>query len=468
MTVTGSMSSRGARTLATLLVATLLMLGGAQGPIEGAWAQVGGQPLSAGVFAAYQPIANYLSNASWLLVTGQDPRLLDTSSSALPAQNGLPSPALSRSPSPLFSRNVLVSRDVGPKGLTSEPRIVSDPLDPEHLVLAVVDFNLPSIATYVTEDGGETWDGPRQVRFFAQDVLAGGAPDLAFDRKGNLFLVSTSIGLEDVQVRSTVLSVATPNLVVSKSADGGYSWGDATLIEGSSAEVTTFADADGIAQTGVTFQYLDHPSIAVGPDPGDLERDLIYVAYTDFDLHSSTFAPHELPLLTAIGSESTIRLVRSSDGGQSWSDPVGISPTMTQTHFSFDSMLTASTDVAPNSTSAAPGSVAASSSSNGQSGSVTSGGEDQAEDVVQGADVAVLADGTLTVAFLDTTFDGAHRGLAMVIVESSSDGGMSFAEPLQAGIFREIEQTPRTANFRFWSASFRSSPPGQRARSTSP
>lgn len=454
MTVTGSISSRGVRTLAGLLVATLLMLGGAQGPIEGARAQVGGQPLSTGEFAAYQPIANFLSNASWLLVTGQDPRLLDASSSEPPAQSGPPSPALSRSPGPLFSRNVLVSRDVGPIGLTSEPRIVSDPLDPEHLVLAVVDFNLPSIATYVTEDGGETWDGPRQVRFFARDVLAGGAPDLTFDRDGNLFLVSTSIGVEDVQVGSTVLSIATTNLVISKSEDGGFSWSDATLITGSSADVTSFADADGIAQTGVTFRYLDHPSIAAGPDPDDPERDLIYVAYTDFELHSSTFAPRELPLLTAIGSESTIRLVRSSDGGENWSDPAGISPTMTQTHFSFDSMMTASTDTAQNSDSAAPGGVAAPSSSNRQSGSVTSGGEDQVEDVVQGADVAVMPDGTLAVAFLDTTFDGAHRGLAMVIVALSSDGGASFAEPLQAGIFREIEETPRTASFRFWSASF--------------
>jgi hypothetical protein len=452
MTVTGSMRSRGARTLATLLVATLLMLGGAQGSIGGARAQVSGQPLSAGEFAAYQPIASYLSNASWLLVTGQDPRLLDTSSSARPAQSGLPSPALSRSPGPLFSRNVLVSHAVGPIGLTSEPRIVSDPLDPLHLVLAVVDFNLPSIATYVTEDGGETWNGPRQVRFFAQDVLAGGAPDLAFDRDGHLFLVSTSIGLEDVQVGSTVLSVATPNLVISKSDDGGFSWSDATLIVGSSAEVTPFSDADGIPQTGVTFRYLDHPSIAVGPDPDDPARDLIYVGYTDLELHSSTFAPHELPLLTAIGSESTIRLVRSSDGGESWSDSVGISPTMTQTHFSFDSMMSARTDTAPNSASVVPGSTAAVSSR--QSGSVTSGGEGQVEDVVQGADVAVMSDGTVAVAFLDTTFDGAHRGLAMVIVALSSDGGMSFAEPLQAGIFHEIEQTSRTANFRFWSASF--------------
>jgi hypothetical protein len=454
MTVTRSMRSRGARTLATLVVATLLMLASAQKPIDGARARAGGDPLSVSDFAAYQPIARYLSNASWLLVTGQDPRLLDASGSAPAVQNGFPSPVLSRSPSPFFSRNMLVTHDVGPIGVTSEPRIVADPLDPEHLVLAVVDYNLPSIAVYVTLDGGEIWDGPRQVRFFAQDVLAGGAPDLAFDRHGNLFLVSTSIGLDDVQIGSTLMSVATPNLVVSKSEDGGFSWSDATFITGSSVEVTSFPDVDGIEQTGVTFQYLDLPSIAIGPDPNEPERDLVYVAYTDFDLHSSTFAPHELPLLTAIGSESTIRLVRSNDGGQSWSDPIGISPTMTQTHFSFDGMTTASVDIAPNMPSAAPGSGEAPSSSNRQSGSATAGSEDLVEDVVQGADVAVMPDGTLAVAFLDTTFDGAHRGLAMVIAALSSDGGTSFAEPVQAGIFREIDQTPRTANFRFWSASF--------------
>ncbi len=357
MTVTGSLRSRGAATVATLLVATLLLLAGAQEPIAGARARAGSEPLSVSDFAAYQPIASYLSNASWLLVTGQDPRLPDATSSTPGTRNGFPLPVLPRSPSPLFSRNVLVARGIGPIGVTSDPRIVADPLDPEHLVLAAVDYNLPAIAVYVTLDGGETWDGPRQVRFFAQDLLAGGASDLAFDRHGNLFLVSTSIGLDDVQVGSTVVSVATPNLVISKSEDGGFSWSDATFITGSSTEVTSFADVDGIEQTGVTFQFLDHPSIAVGQDPDDPGRDLVYVAYTDFDLHSSTFAPRETPLLTAIGSESTIRLVRSSDGGQSWSDPIGVSPTMTQTHFSFDGMATASSDIGPNSASAAPGNI---------------------------------------------------------------------------------------------------------------
>jgi hypothetical protein len=42
----------------------------------------------------------------------------------------------------------------------------------------------------------------------------------------------------------------------------------------------------------------------------------------------------------------------------------------------------------------------------------------------------------------------------MIIAAVSTDGGSSFAEPVQAGIFREIGQSPRTANFRFWSASF--------------
>jgi len=127
---------------------------------------------------------------------------------------------------------------------------------------------------------------------------------------------------------------------------------------------------------------------------------------------------------------------------------------MTQAHFSFDSVPTTGTGRVANPASAASGNAAGRTSPNEQSGAESTGGDDLVEDVVQGADVAVMPDGALAVAFLDTTFDGAHRGLAMIIVAFSDDGGSSFREPVQAGIFREIGQTPRTANFRFWSASF--------------
>src|SRR5262245_39960258 len=106
MTVTGSTILRGARALATLLIAGLMMLSGPPRPVELAAAQPSEIPLSSSIFAPYQPIARYLSSASWLLVTGQDPRLINPSSSSDPGQAYAASlPGLTRTPSPLFSRN---------------------------------------------------------------------------------------------------------------------------------------------------------------------------------------------------------------------------------------------------------------------------------------------------------------------------------------------------------------------------
>jgi hypothetical protein len=448
MPVTGSTISHGVRALATLLMTSLLVLYGSPRPIDDASAQGDGTPLSARDFAPYLPIAQYLSSASWLLVTGQDPRLLGASPKSEPGQaDEAMLPERTRTQGSFFSRNLLASRAVGPISLTSEPRIVADPLDPKHLVLAAIDYNLPSIVTYVTHDGGESWDGPHQVRVFAPDLLAGGAPDLTFGSDGKLFLVATSIGLDDIQLGSFISSVVTQHLVVSRSDDGGSSWSDAAVAAASSIDVTPFPDEAGVEQTGVTYKFLDSPSIAVGPDPDDPDRDLLYVAYTDFDVHASTVSPGDPPVFTTVGSESTIRLVRSPDGGQSWSDPINVSPTMAQTRVTFATGAMPAIGNGPGSTSTATGRMA-------PPPNVTDRGEDLPEDVVQGADAAVAADGTLVIAFLDTTFDGPHQGLGMVIVAASHDGGLSFGQPVQAGIFREIGETPRTANFRTWSGSF--------------
>ena len=71
----------------------------------------------------------------------------------------------------------------------------------------------------------------------------------------------------------------------------------------------------------------------------------------------------------------------------------------------------------------------------------------EADETVQGAQPAVLSDGTVVVAYLDTMLDGVQKGLATVMVAMSSDGGKTFSEPVQAGVFREIHfmrtQRPR-------------------------
>ena len=78
-----------------------------------------------------------------------------------------------------------------------------------------------------------------------------------------------------------------------------------------------------------------------------------------------------------------------------------------------------------------------------------------------------MSDGTVVVAYLDTTLDGVQEGLATIMVTLSEDGGRTFAEPVQAGVFREIHFRPRNTFFRWWGAAFPQLPSDRMMRSTS-
>ena len=88
-----------------------------------------------------------------------------------------------RNPSPAFSRNIVVTQQVGLFPIQTEPHIVVNPNDPQHLVLGVIDYNFPAMSTYTSFDGGETWDGPNQVRYFRNDFTAAGDPVLRHSRR---------------------------------------------------------------------------------------------------------------------------------------------------------------------------------------------------------------------------------------------------------------------------------------------
>ena len=61
--------------------------------------------------------------------------------------------------------------------------------------------------------------------------------------------------------------------------------------------------------------FLDKPWLTIGAHPTDPDRDVIYVTYTDFEMFYQIIYTGELPLLLAREMSSTIRLVRSEDGG---------------------------------------------------------------------------------------------------------------------------------------------------------
>jgi len=66
----------------------------------------------------------------------------------------------------------------------------------------------------------------------------------------------------------------------------------------------------------------------------------------------------------------------------------------------------------------------------------------------------VAPDGTLYVAWFDSTTDGVWRGVGEIWVASSEDQGRTFSQPRLADKFLEVGFQPRTASFRLWGTGF--------------
>src|SRR5215213_5118769 len=332
----------GARALVLLVISALFV---AVAPPTASQAEEEGA-IPVGNFRLLQPVENMLSASSWVMATGQDPRLLDipTGGSARSADwtsygavaggtrpgAAMAPPVPFRSAAPAFSRNQIVTRQIGLFPLSTEPHIAVDPFDPEHLVVGAIDYNFPSMSSYVSFDGGETWEGPNQVRYFQEDLTAAGDPVVGFDRDGNVYMASISVGLEEFRLGSLVSATEISSIVVSKSEDDGLTWGEAVSTARSTVETTSFPDESGRERGEVAADFLDKPWMAIGPDPEDPERDIIHIAYTEFKTRYTTLYADELPFLTSPITETTIRVVHSSDGGATWSDPIGVSPTVFQ------------------------------------------------------------------------------------------------------------------------------------------
>ena len=189
-----------------------------------------------------QPLSGRVSGASWAMLNGYDPRVgslgegraadIGWGSAAVGGSSGGSTATSSnqqapfRSPSPAFSRNVLVTQQVGLFPIQTEPHLAVDPNDPEHLVLGVIDYNFPSMSTYVSFDGGETWQGPNQVRYFRNDFFAAGDPVLTIDSAGTVYMTSISLGFQDFRLGQISSAGEVSSMVVSRSYDGGLTWTD--------------------------------------------------------------------------------------------------------------------------------------------------------------------------------------------------------------------------------------------------
>jgi hypothetical protein len=131
------------------------------------------------------------------------------------------------------------------------------------------------------EDLGFLNPGPDPAGLLAGDPVLGCSSPSRFQYSSIFFLLSGPTPLSAVSV--------------STSTDGGTNWGDPVIAAGKDA----------------TQHVLDKEWMAV--DPEDPKR--VYVTYTDFgSFNSDAGCPDDFP--------TAIELVRSTDGGDTWSAPV--------------------------------------------------------------------------------------------------------------------------------------------------
>ena len=217
------------------------------------------------------------------------------------------------------------------------------------------------------------------------------------------------------------------SISVATSEDGGFNWNDPVSTARSGVETRDLRpDPLGRLRGTIELSFLDKPWLSIGPHHEDPERDVIYLTYTDFETLHDILWIGEVPTFLPTAVETTIRLVKSEDGGKTWSDPVAVSPTVARTFGG---------DEGGDDGDAVPGTTTS-------------------KRVVQGSQPVVGPDGTVYAVWLDSTDDGSFEGEAEMYVASSTDGGASFSSPVLASTFREIGFRPRNAFFRFWGASF--------------
>jgi hypothetical protein len=395
---------------------------------------LGGQPSD-----LLRPMGPVLSGRPWLMserrdlgqeqLPGWDPLtrmdgLAGAGGSVRTQAAGAGAPVPFREPGPAFSRNILVTRDFSNATFQTEPHIEANPDDPEHLVLGVIDYSFPGMSAYVSFDGGERWEGPFQIPYLLKDLGAGGDPVMAFDREGNVFMNYISIGVDEFNLGPIEVGAQVSSIAVARSEDQGFSWPLQVSTARSGVNTDGLStDRFGRLRGTVNIGFLDKPWMASGPHPEDPERDVLYVTYTDFETLYEILYIGEIPNLLPTEMRTTIRLVSSDDGGETWSAPVAVSPTVRR----------------------AFGQTGDDSGAAGVFGTLR---------VVQGSQPVVAPDGTVHVAWLDSTDDRSQEGVAEIQVASSTDAGRTFSDPLVASVFNETEFRPRNAYFRFWGSSF--------------
>ena len=383
-------------------------------------------------------VRNLLSGRSWLITNGLDPALgmgLESRRNIAPSsslrtvqpQAGGGGAALVpfRDPSAKFSRNILIPEDFSSLTFQTEPSIAIDPKDPDHLLVGLIDYNFTDMVSYTSIDGGTTWEGPSHAKYPRKELAVAGDPIVAFDRQGNAYYAFISLNVQEFTVGPILGQAVVSAISMNSSSDGGFTWENP--VQAASSRIVTTPlppDADLRPRGRIEVGFLDKPWMTVGPHPTDLDRDVIYVLYTKFIDITEVFWVDELPFLGAPSLETVIEMVKSEDGGLTWTEPVEVSP-----RAQYTILLNAITQDQPSQATAV-------------------------RQVVQGPTLTVADDGTLYVGWLDTTDDDSFEGLAEIYVRRSDDAGETFGPARRVSGFLEPGFKARNAPFRSWASAF--------------
>ena len=241
-----------------------------------------------------------------------------------------------RDPAPAFSTNRARSRATSARApYQTEPNLAVDPTDPEHLVLGTIDYNFPSMSSYVSLDGGESWDGPHQAPYLLDDLGSGGDPSLAFDQAGNVYMTSISIGDEEFTVGPITVDPGRVQHRRRHVRRRRLQLADDHLRP-HAARVSTSGltpDQFGRLRGDSAIGFLDKPWIAIGPIPDDPTqgRHLRHLHRLRDEVRGPLAGRVPDPGADR-DRRPSIHLVRSEDGGKTWSKPVAVSPTVTQSY----------------------------------------------------------------------------------------------------------------------------------------
>ena len=160
------------------------------------------------------------------------------------------------------SANVLLDCD-GPTP-NNEPHIAVDPSDPRHMVASSNDYQSCCDEFYVTFDGGQSWrTGNMSVEAAGKKARTGSDPVTSFDVKHNT-VIHSSLNFNN--------DGSDGDVVVSLSKDGGLHWN--TIVE--------VADGGGPTSTDVNGIFNDKEWITTDNHPGSPFYGRTYLTWTAF------------------------------------------------------------------------------------------------------------------------------------------------------------------------------------------